>query len=527
MKDLLKKFVPIEIEVKDSAIAEAHRPALKKLLEAAKLIDELFWLQADERNPTWRKELAADPAMADTLAVFDVMYGPWNRLDDNRAFWGEERRAKGITFYPRDMDKEEFNAWLAEHPEDREAFTGYFTVIRRQGDKLVAVPFSEAYAEQLMPAAKLLDEAAELAVDPRLATYLRSRAAAFRSNRYTQSDMDWMDLGDGDIEAVIGPYEVYDDELFGYKAAYQAYITLRDPVSSAKLEAIKSFIPDMEAYLPIDDKYRNAHRGTDSPISVVDLLTNSGYGRVGVQALAFNLPNDELVREQKGSKKVMLKNVAEAKYEKILLPIAQRLIRSEQVGNVSFEAFFNHTLVHETGHGLGPGKIQVVRDGQRITTSVNEELKELYVAIEEAKADTLGLYLNYLLVEKGMHPAGFMENVYASFLGGFFRSVRFGAGSAHGKANMIQFNYLVEKGAVVRDADGKYGYVSEKMFDAVKSLAHDILMIQALGDYEAGAAFVEKYGQMGPELQSALERLSDVPTDIRPSYPVEERMRSW
>jgi hypothetical protein len=527
MRDLLEKFVPIEVGIEETRIADKHRPTLKKLLEAAKLIDTLFFLQADERNPAWRKQIANDPALADTLAAFDVMYGPWNRLEHNRAFWGDTERPKGVTFYPRDMTQDEFNAWLAVHPEDREAFTGYFTVIRRDGDKLVAVPYSEAYAEQLQPAARLLDEAADLAVDPRFATYLRSRADAFRSNQYTQSDMDWMDLGDGDIEAVIGPYEVYDDELFGYKAAYQSYITLRDPVSSAKLEAIKSFIPEMEAYLPIDDRYRNAHRGMDSPISVVDLLTNSGYGKVAVQALAFNLPNDEVVREQKGSKKVMLKNVAEAKYEKILVPIAQRLIRADQVPNVSFDAFFNHTLVHETAHGLGPGKITVERDGKKITTSVNEELKELYVAIEEAKADTLGLYLNYLLVEKGMHPPEFMENVYASFLGGFFRSVRFGANSAHGKANMIQFNYLVEKGAVVRDSDGRYGYVSDKMFEAVKSLAHDILMIQAHGDYAAASAFVGKYGQMGTELQSALEMLADVPTDIRPSYPVEEQMRSW
>ncbi len=527
MTALLAKFAPTEIGVEDNRIPEKHRGVIKKLVATAMILDDLFLLQVDGRNKTWRAEIAGTPGLGTTLAVFDIMYGPWNRLDHNKPFWGSVEKPRGANYYPLDMTKEAFEQWIADHPGQKEAFTGYFTRIERGEDGLKAVPYAEAYKDHLEPAARLLDEAAELAEDSRLKRYLTSRAAAFRSNEYRQSDMDWMDLGDGDIEVVIGPYEVYEDELFGYKAAFEAFITIRDPGDSAELEKIKSYIPDMEKFLPIPDEYKNLDRGAESPISVVDVLFTAGDTRAGVQTLAFNLPNDEVVREKKGSKKVMLKNVSRAKYDQILIPIARRLIDEEQVGNVSFKAFFNHTLVHETAHGLGPGKITVERDGGKVETSVNAELKELYPVIEEAKADTLGMYLNYMLIDKGMHPPEFVQNVYASFLGGFFRSVRFGAGEAHGKANLIQFNYLAEKGAVVRGDNGKYAYVADRMPEAVKSLAHDLLMIEALGDYEGAGAFVEKYGEMDAEMKAALESLSDIPTDIRPSFPIEKQMASW
>jgi hypothetical protein len=527
MAQLLAEFAPTAIGVDEAKIPEKHRGVIKKLVEAAKILDELFLLQVDARNKDWRAELAKDMSKAETAAVFDVMYGPWNRLEHDAPFWGDVKKPAGVTFYPEDLKKEELEKWIADHPKDKEAFTGYFTVIRRDGDGLKAVPYAEEYKAHLEPAAKLLEEAAALAEDKRLKKYLKSRAAAFKSNEYRRSDMDWMDLGDGDIEVVIGPYEVYEDALMGYKAAFEAFITLRDPADSAELEKIKAYMPKMEAYLPIPDEHKNLERGAESPISVVDVLFTAGDTRAGVQTLAFNLPNDEVVREQKGSKKVMLKNVAHAKYEQILMPIAKKLINAEQVDKVSFKAFFNHTLVHETAHGLGPGKITVEKDGKKVKTSVNAELKELYPVIEEAKADTLGMFLNYLLIDEGMHPAEFMEHVYASFLGGFFRSVRFGASEAHGKANVIQFNYLTEKGAITRGADGKYAYVAEKMPAAVKSLAHDLLMIEATGDYAGAQAFIDKYGEMPDEMKQALEGLGDIPTDIRPSYPIEKQMAAW
>ncbi len=526
LKAKLAKFAPTEIGVEESRVPEKHRGVIKKLVEAAMIMDKLFLGQVAADNPAWRAKLAADPKLADALAYFDVMYGPWDRLDHNKTFWGDKAKPKGVTFYPEDLKAEELEKWIADHPDQKAAFTGYFSVIKRDGDGLKAVPYSEAYKDQLEPAAKLLDEAAALAEDKRLKKYLTSRAKAFRDNEYRRSDMNWMDLGDGDIEIVIGPYEVYEDELMGYKAAFEAFVTLRDPEDSKELEKIKSYIPEMEKYLPIPDEHKNLERGSESPISVVDVLYTGGDTRAGVQTLAFNLPNDEVVREQKGSKKVMLKNVAHAKYNQILIPIAKKLMREDQVKNVSFKAFFNHTLVHETAHGLGPGKIKVEKDGKKVETTVNAELKDLYPTVEEAKADVLGMYLNYMLIEKGMHPASFMEETYASFLGGFFRSVRFGANEAHGKANVIQYNYLLEKGAVIVE-DGKYVYVAEKMKDAIKSLATELLMIEAEGNYDAAKAFIDKYGTMPEELSKTLASLGDIPTDIRPTYPIEKQIASW
>ena len=521
------QFAPVEIGVAAEKIPEKHRPVIAKLVEAAEIMDELFLSQVAAENPKWREEIAKEEDLADTLAYFDIMYGPWDRLDHEKPFWGDEKKPETATFYPQDLTVQEFEKWIEEHPDQKEAFTSYFTIIRRDGDGLKAIPYSEFYKEELEKAATLLEQAAEAAEDARLKKYLTSRAAAFRSNEYRQSDMDWMDLGDGDIEVVIGPYEVYEDRLFGYKAAFEAFVTLRDPEDSKELARIKSLIPEMEAFLPIPDEHKNPNRGSESPISVVDVLYTGGDTRAGVQTLAFNLPNDEVVREKKGSKKVMLKNVAHAKYDKILIPIAKRLLREDQLDKVSFDAFFNHTLVHETAHGLGPGKITVERDGEKVETSVNAELKDLYSVIEEAKADTLGMYLNYLLVEKGLHPESFLENVYASFLGGFFRSVRFGANEAHGKANVIQFNYLSEKGAVVRDEDGRYGYDASKMREAVESLARELLMLEARGDYAGSQEFIAKYGEMPAELEKALAGLDDIPTDIRPTYPILEQMKSW
>jgi hypothetical protein len=527
LKAMAARFAPTDIGVDEAMIPAKHRKLLAKLVEAARVIDELYLVQVSKKNLDWRRRLAADPAAADALAYFDIMYGPWDRLDENKPFWGSEAKPAGATFYPEDMKKEELEAWVAAHPAEKEAFTGYFTVIERDGAGLKAVPFSAAYRDRLESAAKLLEDAAKLAKDKRLEKYLRSRAAAFRSNDYRPSDMDWMDLGDGDVEVVIGPYETYEDRLFGYKAAFESFVTLRDPEASKKLAEIKSYIPEMEAFLPIDDRYKNKKRGAESPISVVDVLYTAGNARAGVQTLAFNLPNDEVVQEKKGSKKVMLKNVAHAKYEKILVPIARQLLAADQVDKVSFDAFFNHTLVHETAHGLGPGKIKVTRDGKQVDTTVSQELKDLYSAIEELKADVLGMYLNYFLIEKGMFPASFEENIYASFLGGFFRSVRFGVGEAHGNANVVQFNYLMDKGAIEVRPDGKFAYVPAKMKDALKALAHDVLMIEARGDYDGAKAFIAKHGEVPPELAKAIAGLTGLPTDLKPVFTIERQMQAW
>jgi len=388
-----------------------------------------------------------------------------------------------------------------------------------EGDRLVAIPYSQAYREFLEPAARLLKEAAALAQNPSLKKYLNSRAEAFLSNDYFQSDMDWMDLKDHKIEVVIGPYEVYEDALLGYKASFEAFITIVDPEESAKLRKVNQYLQDMELHLPIPDKYKNLHRGSASPIVVVQEVFTGGDTKAGIQTTAFNLPNDERVREAKGSKKVMLKNVAHAKYDKCWIPIVNIVLDPKDLQRVSFNAYFNHVLMHEMSHGLGPGTITV--NGRK--TTVNKELKETYSTIEECKADILGVYNLAYMVEKGVFPKEMKAQAYSSYLGGIFRSVRFGINEAHGGANAIAFNYLMEKGGFEYNPQThKFRVNDAKIEGAIRDLAHDLLMIQATGDYEGAKRFIQKYRYLSPEMEDALNRLKDVPVDIRPVYTIEQ-----
>lgn len=533
LKERLAAFAPTKLDYDDALVTSELKPVLKKLIAAAEVMDELFFVQAWAQNPAYRAKLAKaakkDPALGDALAYYDVMYGPWDRREHHAPFVGSVKRPPGAGFYPEDMTKEELQEHLKKHPKDKDAFTGYFTVIRRKADRsLEAVPYSVFYKEKLTQAAKLLVEAADASKDARLQKYLRSRAAAFESNEYRQSDMDWMDLGDGAIEVVIGPYEVYEDTLFGYKAAFEAFVTLRDPKYSDRLAKIVPQIPFLQASLPMKAEDKKLQRGKKVPISVVVELFTAGDTRSGVQTLAFNLPNDEEVRKQKGYKLVLLKNVAEAKFEKILLPIAKKMMAPEQIPLVTFDAFFTNTLTHESAHGLGPGIITVMQDGKPVKIDVNKALKDLYSTIEEAKADIVGLYTAPLLIEKGALPKSLAKQVYASYLAGFFRSVRFGASEAHGRANLISFNYLREKGGILFDpASKQYRVDFGKIAEAVKALAADLLELEARGDYAKAKAFIDKYGTMSAEMAEALKRLGDVPVDIRPEYTVLTKMKSW
>lgn len=524
LKTRLGKFIPVEIGYDESSLGAGDRQALLKMVQAAKLMDEIFLRQVYDQNPAIREELKtganADYALLNDY--FTINFGPFDRLEGDQPFINlNQPKPAGANFYPPDLTKEAFEQWLAGHPEDREAFTGYFTVIRRQGDELAAIPYSEAYKAFLEPAAGLLKEAAALTENSSLKTYLNSRADAFLSNDYFQSDMDWMDLQDHNIEIVIGPYEVYEDKLFGYKAAFEAFITLVNHEDGQKLRKVSEYLDDLERRLPIPDEHKNFERGKASPIVVADEVFTAGDTKAGVQTIAFNLPNDERVREAKGSKKVMLKNVSRAKYDNISTPIMQRVLAEEDLARVSFEAFFYHVLLHEMCHGIGPGKI--TKNGQE--TTVNKELQETYPTLEEAKADIVGLYQFPYLVEKGVFAPELAGQVYASFVGGIFRSVRFGVEAAHGGGNAIILNYLMEKGAVEFDpASARFRVNYQQIGDAVRDLSREILMIQALGDYQAAKALIEKYRIIAPELQIALNKLNDIPVDIRPQFAVEKKL---
>jgi hypothetical protein len=333
--------------------------------------------------------------------------------------------------------------------------------------------------------------------------------------------MDWMDLEDHTIEVVIGPYEVYEDELFGYKAAFEAFVTIVDPEESEKLRQVNKFLPELENNLPIPAEYKNTRRGSASPIVVVQEVFTAGDTKAGVQTTAFNLPNDERVREAKGSKKVMLKNVAHAKYEKCWMPIVQEVIGEKDLPYVKFDAYFNHVLMHEMSHGIGPGIM--MKNGEE--TSVNKELKETYPTIEEAKADILGVYNTLYLIKRGFFPQNLEQETFVTFLGGIFRSIRFGITAAHGGANAIAYNYIKEKGGFTYDINAKkFGINPGKMRVAVRELAYDILMIQVNLDYDAAVKFIEKYRYFPEEISGALDRLSEVPVDIWPEFAIEKEL---
>jgi hypothetical protein len=394
---------------------------------------------------------------------------------------------------------------------------GLFTMIRRNDEgALVARPYSEFFAKELNEAATLLNEAAALTENASLKAFLESRAAAFLSDDYYESDMLWMDL-DGTVEVTIGPYETYEDGLFGYKAAFESFVTVTDPVESARLAKFKDELPWLEARLPIADEHKNLNRGSDSPIRVVDEVYSAGDTRAGVQTIAFNLPNDERVREAKGSKKVLLRNVMKAKFDQILMPIARELVAEDQLGDLTSESFFLHTLWHEMSHGLGPGKI--MKDGK--ATEVRLELKDTYSTLEEAKADAMGEWDIFVLHRAGRDyfPAGIVKQQSATYLAGLFRSVRFGIGEAHGQANAMQFNYLLDRGAIsVDEATGRFRVHHEVFEEAIGQMVADIIAIQAVGDYEASKSYIARWGGMSPVLAEALEKLDGIPVDVQPVF---------
>src|SRR5258707_2958632 len=431
-----------------SALSANDQKAMLKIIAAAKLYDRLYLRQIWSGNEALLKKLQADQSPLGRLRLhyFMINKGPWSQLDGNEPFIaGVPPRPPQANLYPDDMTKDEFNAWLNTlSAADRERATGYFYVIRRDANgKLKPVPNSEEYRAFLEPAAKLLREAAALTTNKTLKDFLNKRAAAFASNDYYDSDVAWMDL-DAPIDVTIGPYETYEDELFGYKAAFEAYVTLRDAAESDKLKRFSRYLQEIEDHLPLDPQYRNPKLGAASPIRVVNEVFSSGEGNNGVQTAAFNLPNDERVVKEKGSKRIMLKNVQDAKFNKILIPISRVVLSPTQQKLLAFDAFFTHILTHELMHGLGPHNINV--GGQ--ATTVRLQLKELYSAIEEAKADITGLWALQYLIDKGVVEKGMEQTLYTTYLASAFRSVRFGFNEAHGRGVAMQFNYLTDEGAI-------------------------------------------------------------------------------
>jgi hypothetical protein len=521
LAEKIARFAPTDVTADASRLSAGDGQALDKLIAAGKLMDEIFWRQVWSGNVALLEKLKADTSPQGRLKLlyFQINFGPWSRLDENEPFIeGVPKKPLGGNYYPEDMTKQEFENWVKTlSPADQEKAKGFFYVIRRDpGSKLKFVPYSEEYREFLEPATRALREAAELTENQSLKNYLTKRAAAFLSNDYYESDIAWMAL-DAPIDVTIGPYETYGDELFGYKAAFESFITLRDDEETAKLAKFSRYLQELENRLPIEDKHKNPKLGAASPIRVVDEVFAGGDTKAGVQTAAFNLPNDERVIKEKGSKRVMLKNVQQAKFNRVLKPISQVVLDSAQQPEISFDAFFTHILAHELMHGLGPHNINV---GGRATT-VRQELQELYSAIEEAKADITGLWALQYLIDKGVVEKSLERPMYITFLASVFRSVRFSISEAHGKGVAVQFNYLMDEGAIrYEESSGTFGVNFDKVREGVRKLTHDILTLQAEGSKEKAKALLDKYGVIRPEMQKALDRLSGVPVDIEPRFPL-------
>jgi Peptidase family M49 len=524
VKKEIANFSPTELKYDDSILDDRQKIVVEKLYRASKLIDSLFLNQVYSKNEEIKADLMSQNGEVAKLKLelFNIMFGPFDRLEHDKPFIGTAEKPAGANFYPEDMTKEEFEGWIKNHPGDQKSFTSEFTMIRRAGDSLVAIPYSEYFKDKLTEISNLLKDAAGYADHPSLKKYLLTRAVAFLSNDYYESDMAWMDVKDNDIEVVIGPYEVYEDNLYNYKASFESFLTIKDPAESKKLDVFKKYLKDMELHLPIPKEYKNLERGSESPIAVVNEVFVAGDSKAAVQTLAFNLPNDERVRKAKGSKKVMLKNVSEAKYEKQLIPIAKIVLDQEQLQYVTFNSFFTHALMHEMSHGIGPGFIKV--NGRN--TEVRIELKETYATLEECKADILGMYNNVFMIEKGIFPKSFEKETYVSFLAGIFRTVRFGINEAHGGGNAIIYNYLLENGGYEYDeATQKVKVNFDKAGKALKDLANMILMIQAKGDYNAAKELIKKDAVISPSMQTLINKLSDIPVDIKPVFQIEEMLK--
>lgn len=514
----MDKLAVVEMAPDTSYLNAEERQVVNLLIEASRYMSEIYKRQRladyDRARSAVANNRRADRDLL--LAMFDRNFGPWDELAELHPFWDSAPMPEGAGFYPTDLTRAEFDAYLFAHPDEADALTSDYTVVRREGGKLVAVPYSQAYAQWLVPAARLLEQASQVTSNASLRKFLSLRAKAFLSDDYFESELAWMDLEGTPIEVAIGPYEVYTDRLYGKKTAFESFVTLKDPKASAALDKYKGYLRDMEGNLPIPDEHKNFQRGFASPIAVADQIQGGGDNVPGVQTIAFNLPNDERVREAKGAKKVILSNVLGAKFDRILDPIADLVLSESQAPLVVRKYMQLETLFHELSHSLGPGTITV--DGRK--TTVNEELKDRYSALEESKADVMGVWNILYMMERGELPAAEKDQLFATYFAGIFRSVRFGVTDAHGEGAALQYGYLKGFGAFRWDAaQGHYVIDPARMEAGIEALLHDQLMLQARGDYEGTKVFFERYAHLDDHAKAAIARMDAIPVDILPVYP--------
>lgn len=502
MQKKVEIYKNVRLTTDISQLSESEKQMIPLMIEVSKIMDELFWVEAYGKKDSLLASLT-DPA---TKKYVQINYGPWDRLANNEPFLdGVGSKPDGANYYPEDMTKAEFEA------ADLEGKTSLYTFIRRdESGNLITIPYNEMFAEQVQRASALLRECAELAEDEGLKTYLSLRADALLNDEYQASDMAWMDMKTNGLDFVVGPIENYEDKLYNYKAAHEAYVLVKDKSWSERLAKYAAFLPELQAGLPVADEYKAETPGTDADLNAYDVVYYAGDCNSGSKTIAINLPNDEQVQLEKGSRRLQLKNAMQAKFDNILLPISDVLIHPDQRQHITFDAFFGNTMFHEVAHGLG------IKNTINDKGTVRNALKEHSSALEEGKADILGLYMITQLHEKG-EIEGNLNDYYVTFMAGIFRSVRFGAASSHGKANMIRFNFFNEYGAFAKDEEtGTYRVDFVKMKEAMDALSEKILTLQGDGDYDGVAQLVEEKGKIGDVLQSELDRLSEknIPVDI-------------
>ncbi|ODB33752.1 Zn-dependent hydrolase [Pseudoalteromonas sp. CO348] len=502
-QDRLDIYTPVTLETDLSHLNDNQKKMLALLIDASVIMDDLFWQQAfGEDKATFLSKISDEKVRQ----FADINYGPWDRLNGDQVFLsGFEEKALGAEFYPSDITKDELNN------ADVKDKTGLYSVIRRdESGKLYSTSYSSAYKSELDKAAELLRQASKLAQDKEFANYLNLRADALVNNSYQASDFAWMDMKNNPIDVVIGPIETYEDQLFGYRAAFESYVLVKDLAWSERLAKFAAFLPELQTGLPVDDKYKQEVPGSDADLNAYDVIYYAGHSNAGSKTIAINLPNDEEVQLQKGTRRLQLKNAMRAKFDKILVPIADQLIVPEQRKHITFDAFFANTMFHEVAHGLGI-KNTITGKG-----TVRQSLQEHASALEEGKADILGLYMVEQLLKKGEITEGTLEDYYITFMAGIFRSVRFGASSAHGKANMIRFNFFKEEGAFSKNTDGLYQVNMEKMGAAMEKLSNLILTLQGDGDYQKVDQLIATHGDIKAELQKDLDKLSkaNIPVDV-------------
>jgi hypothetical protein len=502
------KYTPVRLEPDISALSPNDRRMLPLLIDAARTMHDVFWVQAYGNRDSLLNAIT-DPLMREFA---ETNKGPWDRLDGNAPFVpGVGAKPAGANFYPRDMTREEFEAAVAAGGPRADSLRSQYTMVRRDAaGRLRAIPYHQMFAVQHRRAAERLRDAAAIADDPGLRRYLTLRAEALLTDDYQPSDMAWMDMKDNMLDIIIGPIEHYEDQLFGYKAAHEGYVLVKDREWSQRLTRYAGMLPDLQRGIPVPDEYKRETPGSESELNAYDIVYVAGDADAGSKTIAINLPNDEQVQLQKGTRRLQLKNAMRAKFDRILVPITRELIVADQLQHITFNAFFENVMFHEVAHGLG------IKNTINDRGPVRTALRERYSALEEGKADILGLYMIRQLHARGEMTGERLEDNYVTFLASLFRSIRFGAASAHGRANVVAFNFLQSRGAFTREDDGRYRVHMERMRDAADELSRRILIIQGDGDYEAAGEFYAEFGAIGPVLQADLDRLrtAGIPVDI-------------